>query len=101
MLKSLHIRTRPLGSSATRLLLLYPGKAEDTLRGSTIHVVINLSQHVGEEEPTYEALLYMWGPEESFNFISVDGKFLPLRSLPSAAHRLDQEAVGRYHLYQS
>jgi hypothetical protein len=59
MLKSLHIRTRPLGPWAICLLLLHLGKLRILFEVQSSTPSSNPSQVVSEEELTYEWLSYM------------------------------------------
>ena len=91
----------PFRPSEIQLLSLLPGAAADPLNCTLTHVTLNISDtndesgatdkdgQVKGEEPVYEALSYIWGPDEIYNFILVNSRKFPIRrNLWDALQRL-------------
>ena len=78
-------------SDEIRLFRLQPRSHSEEISG-TLHHVKNFDDH----EVAYEALSYMWGPEDSCRTISINGKpFRVRKSLLTALFHLRYETEVR------
>ena len=86
------IRYQPLedSNSNIRLVYLYAGAGNDTIRLSLIHVSLR-------QAPKYDALSYRWGDSENGSTVLIDGfSLIVTPSLASALSNLRQvEGTGR------
>lgn len=98
----------PLEASQIRLLTLHPGNSQDSLHCSLAHVTLHIEstneilRKLNEglrgvvvdhdnTAPVYEALSYMWGPDEIYDSIRVnDCDYAVRRNLWYALHYLRQ-----------